>query len=268
MTRIPKDVDKLMWLVADDGSPEALADFESRFPDFREELRKRIEMVGSLRGARPDRSAYTLPRFVAPRTAPQPAGFRLRWAIAGVGLAGLAAASFFAARSLSGPKAQQSGPKVSVRSTAATTVPPPGPRDSGDMRGFAVPPAEDVSPLRDAPDPGLGEPLTLTGKAVPLLDAIRQVAQKSGITLEVAPGMPNPKIDFEYRGLSGWQILRDMGPRFGFTPFDQGDGNVLIVPALDTSASASEDSPETRPVSPSAPPPQPTSDGSDRNAPN
>jgi hypothetical protein len=53
------------------------------------------------------------------------------------------------------------------------------------------------------------------------------------LELEIAPGMPNPELVADFRDASGMEMLMELGPRFGFTAFNQGDNRVLIIPALD-----------------------------------
>jgi len=54
---------------------------------------------------------------------------------------------------------------------------------------------------------------------------------KFGIT--IGPGMADPTISVDYQGVNSIQILEDLGRQYAFTPFDQGDGSVVIIPARD-----------------------------------
>jgi hypothetical protein len=60
--------------------------------------------------------------------------------------------------------------------------------------------------------------------------------------MDIPDDMPNEEIVVDYRGMTGLEILADMGPQFGFTAFDQGGGTVIIVPTRDENAQ----NPDTR----------------------
>jgi hypothetical protein len=66
-----------------------------------------------------------------------------------------------------------------------------------------------------------------------LIEAIRRIGRECGLEIEVAPGMSDPEIVMRYDGMTGMEMLLDLGPRFGFTAFDEGEGRVLIIPTTD-----------------------------------
>ncbi|HXH61619.1 MAG TPA: hypothetical protein VNI20_09705, partial [Fimbriimonadaceae bacterium] len=54
--KVPREIDELMWEVADDNGNEVLLEqFRSRYPEFECELDKRIQMVVDLKGSRPSK---------------------------------------------------------------------------------------------------------------------------------------------------------------------------------------------------------------------
>ncbi|CAN5374245.1 hypothetical protein BH11ARM2_BH11ARM2_20150 [soil metagenome] len=70
---------------------------------------------------------------------------------------------------------------------------------------------------------------------VNLTTALKAIAGGGGLAIVIGPGLPDPKIDVKYDGLNTIQILQKMGEDYAFTPFDQGNGAVIIVPARDES---------------------------------
>jgi hypothetical protein len=79
--------------------------------------------------------------------------------------------------------------------------------------------------------PEYDKPQTVRLDHVNLLTALDAIAMQCRLHLEVAPDMPNPDIRLDAEGKSGLQILQDLGNQYGFSAFDQGNGNVLIIPA-------------------------------------
>ena len=60
----------------------------------------------------------------------------------------------------------------------------------------------------------------------------RIVATEGGLSLEIAPGMPNPIIDVDYQQISAANILKDLGRQYAFTPMLSDDGSVILIPAV------------------------------------
>ena len=63
--KIPREMDELMWSVAEADDPQATAEFGERYPDLRVEMTKRVKMVRGLKGSRPRSRAE---RFVPVQT--------------------------------------------------------------------------------------------------------------------------------------------------------------------------------------------------------
>jgi len=66
-----------------------------------------------------------------------------------------------------------------------------------------------------------------------LVAELKMIGEMAGYRVEVAPGFPDQQVSIDYDGFTTSDMLKDMGQRFGFTPFDQGDGTIIIVPAVD-----------------------------------
>lgn len=241
MSRVPREVDQLMWLVAEDGDPKAIDEFGLRYPDLRSEMSRRLQMVRQLRGAKQTHSLIAqIPRFEAPaaRSAGMPG--RLAWGIAAVALAALGFASFQVSRSfLSSPKPRHIEPSSSIESplgpVSQSQIPPrtQAPVEPTPSTVFQQPPTTKDVPVS-------ATRVTIKESRVRLLAAIERIARLCSLQIEIAPGMPNPEIVMDYNRMTGLEMLQDMGPRFGFTALEEGSGKLLIVPVLEGESSPPE----------------------------
>jgi hypothetical protein len=251
--KIASDVERLMWLAAESGDPAAIADFESRFPALKYELAKRIEMVRALKASgKQVRQSSRIPQFRATVPRPAPIGPRIRWTVAAVALSALAFGSFYATRELIRHR------HVPAPPTVADTNPEAQPETlSPDLQ--AVNPEEQITELPETP-PGLQQPddeppagpkwdrpLTIRLTEIGLVSALRAIADQSGLEIVIPPDLPDDPIEVDYRQALPLEILRDMGERFGFAAFDQGGGQVIVVPAKNESGVPSPSDPAWRP---------------------
>lgn len=238
MSRIDPSVDELMWLIAEQREVAAVDAFNLRYPEHRSEMMKRLEMVRELRGARPAGGLPSFQQRQVRQLGPP------RWAVAlgacGV-LATVALGSYFVTRSLASHQTE----KPSLVAPIDTSPPQPTSivRETNELPSKAPivghPGPGDEQAIRQSPPPAYGRPVTLRLERVRLSEALRLIAQGSGVRIEVAPGTPDPEIACDYRDVPALLLLRDMGRTLGFTPLDQGDGSVLIIPAVDPSNNAS-----------------------------
>jgi hypothetical protein len=155
-------------------------------------------------------------------------------------LAAVAAAAFVVTRSLSKTPARPLAPVVVNTNPAPLPTPPvnykaPAPT----VPKPVLPPSEPSSQLAVDEPSAADKPQYVKFDSIRLLTALRAVAASGGLVLETAPNMPNPLVRIEYRDYTPIEILRDLGPRFGFTAFNDGPHKVLVVPARDRQAPAS-----------------------------
>ena len=239
--KIAPDVERLMWMVAEAADQKAVDDFESRFPHLRYELAKRIEMVRHLKASgRQLRSEGSIPQFRRPVSMPSPFGPRLRWSVAALALSALAFGSFFATRALIPPKAQ---PPVDTPLRDQTNFPTQEEPDANIQKEPAIEDsaATEQTGIRQPddqpiPDAAWERPQTVKFQRIGLASALMAIGAQCGLALDIPADMPNDEIVVDYRGMTGLEILADMGQRFGFTAFDQGGGHVIIVPTRDDNA--------------------------------
>jgi hypothetical protein len=241
MKRIPEEIDSLMWSIAESGDEAAHDQFAIRYPQHAAEMRKRMAMVNGLKRAKPKSDPVrAVPKFSPRRDLPEPkpAWTPAAWAI-GLSLAALGVASF-TAYSILGPKPDSRPRNVTVNTDRGPQVqpwgdnprpkivPPISPNDG--MR--TEPTDRDVPPVRNS-EPAYLRPTSVHIAKAKLADALALIGAQSGLDVVVAPGFPDVEVTVDYDGLSAIQILQELGRDYGFTAFDQGNGSVIAVPAID-----------------------------------
>jgi hypothetical protein len=231
MSRIPADLDQLMWTLAEKPDSSAIEDFERRYPEYRYELGRRLAAVRGLRGLKTSPASQSVPAFRPRERTPvsQP-----RWVVLGAGALALAAFGFatYTGITLVGQQSRSIQAKTDVPPVVqaeapkrrVTEVPAPPPP-------VAAPnPAPAPAP---APQPAFRRPQNLEMQGAPLVTALEMIAAQAGLKLVTAPGMPNPAVNLAYQGWTPIEMLKDLGRQYAFTAFDQGDGTILVVPAID-----------------------------------
>jgi len=235
MIPIPPEIDELMWSIAESDDSAAIEDFGDRYPSFRPEMAKRLQMVRSLRGARPQaaepkpkRKPFVPSRESVPYREPG------RWMMpvaAGFVLVSVVFATYAVTiytqrqkpdtavtqpvhTTTTAPAAQELAPEVTVPTVQT-------PRNSAGN----TPPVAEVSPF--------DRPVTLVADQISLANALNLIARQIGVTLSSAPGMPDIDIAADYRNVPARQVLEDLGRNFGFTPLIQSEREALLIPAVD-----------------------------------
>lgn len=264
MSQIPSALDELLWMIAENGDDSAIETFLKRYPDQRIELLRRRRMVMDLKGARPAALPPTRrPEFI-PQTAPATAQ-AWRWPGVAASLVGLTLIAY-AAYSVTErwQLSQLPPPSASVATPLEppTTVPPvafaPTSPPASPPVSAAPPPVETPPVPPPTPTDGTQSVATLNAKyerpisvrftEVTLSRALELVGRASGLTVIIAPGIPDEVTEIDYVNRLPLDVLKDLGLRYRFTVFDQGDGSVLVIPAVDPNAVPSAPSPAARPV--------------------
>jgi hypothetical protein len=237
---IPPEIDRMMWTVAEQENAAAAEEFLQRYPIYREELLRRRQAVSGLKTSRPIEKStpHAIPRFVpreARRQAPAP---RQVAVVSGLVLAALAVASYTATTLLTPPPAPT--PKVEPVVPSPHKIPQrvtPHRQTAPSVDVPPVTPAPEKEPTKSEEVPKYLRPQSLVVKTATLADVLKLLGAQAGVKIVVAPGMPNPTIDVEYHDLNALEILHDLGAQYRFTPFDQGDGSIIVYPAVDDSGS-------------------------------
>lgn len=241
MKGVPKALNDRMWQIAENDRPDEIAAFFDVQPELRDELVRRLEMVRSLRGARPTLVAPADVETVAPAFEPsatlRPLG-RPKWIWVSAFtflLCAFVFAGFAAFRYLNLETAKPGSERVAPLEKPPAKVGTLKPEDLG--APDLIPPREAVEPPAQPEEPEAFQRLiTVRFTEIGLADALRAVAAAGNLEVEIPPGLEDKLIEVDYVQAPVLAVLRDMGRTFGFTPFVQGQRSVLIVPALDPGA--------------------------------
>jgi len=246
MSRIPPELDGLMWAIAEENNANAIGEFVNRYPIYREELLRRTEALNGLKTGRPAGTPVTktIPRFVPREVTPEPRNPRTVAFVSGLVLAALALASFTVSSMLS-----ISPPPVVAPNPAPVNRVAEVPKESTDPI-YVNPTPRVVAPPREAPPqetppprttpvsetPKYLQPQELVVKKATLHSVLALLGAQAKIKIVVAPGLPNPPIDVEYHEMNAIEMLKDLGALYRFTAFDQGDGSIVVYPVVGSPA--------------------------------
>lgn len=218
-----------MWVLAEQRDMKAVEEFETRFPELRLELAKRVAVVNGLRSAREE--TPPMPRFRAPTRQPSFWQRPLAVAMSGALLIAVALGAYMGTNRLLSQRAEQASTVIT------STVPLLGATPEATPL-LPEPKIPDIAPVLEQ-DPVANEnvrvyqrPHSVRIEGAPLAVVLEAISMQTGLDLDVAPGMPDFNVSIAYEGLTGMQMLEDLGRRYQFTALSQGGNKVLIVPIV------------------------------------
>jgi len=244
---IPPAVDELMWLLAEQREPSAVESFLVRYPDLRPELLRRMRLVQEMKGLKAEIPVpSSLPAFQPTASAPQRAS---RWWVAPVAAFGLLTAGYASflvtrasvATSTPMPAQVQPAPPVTqtvphpanvapVPATQPHTSPVQTPQESTPL----ILGPGDVAPIvKPNYSDRLLKPVEVTAENLASQTVVNNILGQVGLRPVFGPGMTNELVNLEAHGVPASDALKELGEKAGFTFFDQQDGSVLILPAVD-----------------------------------
>ena len=234
---IPREIDELMWTIAESNDPAAVEDFGNRYPNLREEMLKRMRTIRALKsGSRLPRST-SVPTFQNTQTRPP----NWRWTAGSFAIAILAISAFGIWKAI--PKSEQLPPvqpintapselpKALVQTNAIqsdTHIKKPVPIDNPSGNNQSSPNSNIGSTL---PKPPVLSSMQL--ESATLNDAIQLIAAQGNLTVTIAPGMPNPTIKVNYQTMAPMDMLKDLGQTYAFTTVLDGEHAIIIIPKKD-----------------------------------
>lgn len=230
MKRIPREIEELIWRLTEEGTPAALDQFRARYPDYSDILDQRLDMVKRLKKSVPAPKPEARPRF---RPQPRVVEREFRWSLPVVVLAfaAISVAAYTAITAKSAAVKAPQKPPQAVPKQLAQGFPPPA--EPVVTKQTDQPIKESPTPEPVAEIPAYLQPQTLAIRGAKLSSVLQAVAGQGKFGITIGPGMADPTISVDYHGVNSIQILEDLGRQYAFTPFDQGDGSVVIIPARD-----------------------------------
>ncbi len=238
--KIPSEIDALMWEVAEANSIELMDQFGRRYPEYRQELVKRIQMVRGLKGARPEDAPKPAEKSFKPSSGVKEPHWSTRLLPVGIGVLVLASVSFAtysivaynSSRKTTSTAEEQPVAKVPGWDTPVNepVVPPTTPLENNQLENETwingVPPTT-------PPIPPLETKVTIRIQGATLTEVLKGIAAQAGIKIQQAPGMPNPEIVAMYTDVPAMTVINDLARHFQFTAYAQGEREVLLFPAVD-----------------------------------
>lgn len=232
---IPPDVDELMWAIAENDTPDAVYDFEHRFPKYQQELMRRIKTVQALRAQGKTAPSREIPVFQA-----RPVSIDrkpIQWLGYGaVCIAVISTAVLAATRN------------------QPTPDPKPAPINTTIVRPQVVPEIQSNQPrvpqatapidpakLPPPPKPDQSKKYDAVIEVAKLHDAIQMIAQISGVSVTIAPGLENPDVQVNFTQMTAMEMLTALGKEYAFTPIINGEREILILPVKDDAEPANQE---------------------------
>lgn len=262
MSKIPPDVNELMWMIAESNNSQSIREFGLRFPELRAELVDRIRIINEFKGAKTPARQDKPVQFTkgAHRAAKNDVSWQLiastcavlALALTGLGyvlLAGKQANrdSGDTMSSVVVPQSQkppQNGGVVYKPELSGSSGPQSSPSNQNSPGIQTYPSAQSNGNWANGSDPnhvgalGTGpqgtdvpKPITVVIKNAKLSDALTIIAAQANIKIQIAPGLKDPPVSIDYQQTLPQDILNSLGNQYGFTPFYQGNGLYVIIPA-------------------------------------
>lgn len=231
---IPKEIDELMWTIAEGNDPGAIEEFGNRYPNLREEMLKRMKTITALKSGNRLPRSTPVPTFQNPHVRPA----NWKWIGASFAVTILAVTAFGIWKSI--PRAS-SLPTVNPVNVESATFP----GDSGVVYTNNEPKVKETLPV-DEPNNGtlpLAQPGSEAPKpqslksmkieSAPLQVAIQLIATEGQLTVTISPGLANPTIKVDFQNMAPLDMLKALGEQYAFTTILDGDHAIIIIPKKD-----------------------------------
>ena len=176
-SKIPQEIDQLMWSVAEEGSANALSEFEQRYPEHKFELARRLTMVRELKGAKKGKSEVVVraPRFQPRANTTSQLSVGLRAGLITMGVVALGTIAFIATTMTTPSNVPAPAPIIETGAPKGPEVvylPPKQPQTKPvDQTPPSNPPAQ---PVQEAD--ALLKPTDIVVEVAPLQTVLRMVA--------------------------------------------------------------------------------------------
>lgn len=229
---IPREIDELMWKIAEGNDPSAIEEFGNRYPNLREEMLKRMRTIKALKAGNRVPRTTTVPTFQ--NTEVRPANWR--WIGASFAVAILAVSAFGVWRAMP----HSPPPVVAPVNTQLAQLPDDGVKfDPTPKQPYAIPNnnSPQTSPGTQVPNgstlPKASPLKSMTLESAPLHSAIQLIAAEGNLQVTIAPGMPNPTVKVDFRDMAPMDMLKELGQTYAFTTVLDGEHAIMIIPKKD-----------------------------------
>lgn len=235
----PHEFNDILWQLAESQDQKQIEAFLKQHPELKPELKARISMISGIKGAKHTVKAKN-ERFMPsarPLSSDPP-----RWAAALAATVLMAGAVFATVGTLKYVESKNAPPR--------TLGPGEIRKDLTSKNGNAPEPLKNEDPIPDTyiPESTDVPPLvatranenrvTIVARQISLATALNDIGIQAGIQLNSAPGMPDPTITLDFRDVPAIDVLKALGAKLGFTPMEETDSSILLIPARDPNATS------------------------------
>lgn len=241
MSQTPADLDQTMWEIAERSDHKAAGDFSEKFPDLAASMGARMQMVSGMKGMRGALAPSFVPPF-KPKFMYKPKPIWVRYGPMALGLAALAAASFYISWNVTTPLptpeslSPNRGIFANPQATAPVTLQPDSPPPNNEQ-----PEPFTVNSIADLPTKHV------TMSNIKLQDAILAVAKQGRLVIEPFPtNFANPTVNVDLTGTPGMDLLQRLGKKEGFTALPDGNNQVIIIPSSSADVTSKDSSANSR----------------------
>lgn len=241
---IPPEIDELMWAIADQDDPNAVFEFEKRYPRYANELFRRLKTVDALKA-----SGKTVPVAPVPvfknTTAPKP-NYRLPALLTTAAILAVSVFAFYTGSLNSKPQVQPTTTTAAMDQQARPEV---AMSNELPKQPMSVPqqPSQPLNQPIQSPttqpqiDNSGAKLIEMHIESAPLHAAIQLIAQAGKMKVTIAPGLANPNIKIDYDKMTALQMLQALGKDYAFTPLMDGEREILVLPTRDEDTQSSSD---------------------------
>jgi hypothetical protein len=256
LKKLSPEIDRLMWGVAENPSAQALDEFGERYPEYRGELLRRVEMVRGLRyeAKGPKIKIREIPKFepkpVATQSIPRGATVAAGLAFAALAFAGFTI--FNSRHAVNPPPPVQVNEEPLHAPPVVYTNPSPPP-----LTIESPPKVENRSMIENRPAPTEApsgsdndRKKDMTLKDVDLVAALHLITDGTNLKLEIGPGFVNQKVTLAFHNKTAEAMLFQMAKDYAFTISDEGDNRLLVLPTPDGNSTDPSAVPNSRKIGP------------------
>lgn len=242
--KFPKELEELMWEIAESEDEDLVAGFRARYPDdlHQAALAERIKAVRELKKAKievveeaptvPEEPFVPTPGVTEPKLWPQYAMVSMLTVLI---LGALIFATYSVIRYNDAVTDRRSGDTIVIQNN-----PPVAPQDgTGVQSPVQNVPEPDNSPPYNPAQPVIPEEPTFNAQTVrvsidepraTLTQIFQIISQRSGLQIQVASGFQDHVVTARYDQIPALDILKDLGANFEFSVMIQDPTNILILP--------------------------------------
>ena len=224
-SRIPVEIDNLIWTLAETQNKTAIDEFNRRHPQYRADLTKRIEMVGGLKAAK---SPSMPPKFEPLQTVPADSSKLWLGMGIGAGLVVLALVAFWVTFTLTGDSGHS---KVAPAQTDVPRTSSAQPSSNAKSEASTAGTEPTAKTVVEPPTDSAASPLiSLDVSNRPLSVVFAEIEKKASVQIIAPDSLKTKLVSGKFKDIPAMALLAAMGDTYGFSAIDQNNGEIVVLP--------------------------------------